>query len=245
MVSELGAIEGCISNPLQKDVEGVSWFVGIVGDRPSQYAKSPVIWNPTLKKFDFDAFYVAFDVEEARLGDLLQALSAHPKLLGFNVTVPYKVKILPLLDEVEAQAGRIGAVNTVVRDAAGRLVGYNTDGQGGIDSIRQVQPGEDEAFLPDLKGTKTLLIGAGGAAAALAHYLNEATEGQTLYLANRTEETAQALAESVNGAGGRAEYLFAGVQGGRRRCPRPTRGHAAHHRRIRNRRRRSRDPRPG
>ena len=207
MVTELDAVQDCISNRLPKEVEGVSWFVGIVGDRPSQYAKSPVIWNPTLKKFDFDAFYVAFDVEESRLGALLKALSAHPQLLGFNVTVPYKVKIIPLLDEVEPKAGRIGAVNTVVRDADGRLVGCNTDGQGGIDSITQIQPGENEAFLPDLKGASALLIGAGGAAAALAHYLNEATEGQTLYIANRTEEAAQALADSVNEAGGRAEGI--------------------------------------
>ncbi len=207
MVSDLGDIQDCISNPLQKEVESISYFVGIVGDRPSQYAKSPTIWNPTLKKFEFDAFYVAFDVEEAKLSDLLRVLKAHPQLLGFNVTVPYKVKILPLLDELEPKAERIGAVNTVMREPDGRLVGYNTDGQGGIDSLTQVQPGESGVFISGLKGVKTLLIGAGGAAAALAHYINESSEGAPLKIANRTKETAEALADSVNGAGGAATVV--------------------------------------
>ena len=127
MVSDLGNIQGCITNKLNEEVESVSYFVGIVGDRPSQYAKSPTIWNPTLKKFEFDTFYVAFDVEEDHLSDLLKALKAHPQLLGFNVTVPYKVKILPLLDELDSKAKRIGAVNTVVRDHEGRLVGLHQD----------------------------------------------------------------------------------------------------------------------
>ena len=207
MVSDLGSIQDCISNPLAKEAEKVSWFVGIVGDRPSLYAKSPVIWNPTFRKFEFDAFYVAFDVDAANLPSLVDALRAHPQLLGFNVTVPYKVKMIPLLDEVDPKAKRIGAVNTVVREEDGRLVGYNTDGQGGIDSLTQAQPGEAEAFISSLKGAKTLLVGAGGAAAAMAHYLAEATEGGALYIANRTEKTAQALASSVQEAGARAEVL--------------------------------------
>ena len=204
MVSDLVDIQDCISNKLNEEVESVSYFVGIVGDRPSQSAKSPTIWNPTLKKFKFDALYVAFDVEEGNLSDLLQALRVHPQLMGFNVTVPYKVKILPLLDELESKAERIGAVNTVVREPEGRLVGYNTDGQGGIDSLTQVQPGEKNVFISSLKGAKTLLIGSGGAAAALAHYINESSEGAALTIANRTEETAKLLAESVNKAGGLA-----------------------------------------
>jgi shikimate dehydrogenase len=207
MVSNLSEIQGRISNTLPQEVEQVSWFVGIVGDFPSQYAKSPVIWNPTLERFKFDAFYVSFDVEEANLPSLVDALRAHPQLLGFNVTVPYKVKILPLLDEIEPKAKRIGAVNAVVREESGRLVGYNTDGQGGIDSITQPQPGESEPFIPNLKGMKTLLIGAGGAAAALAHYLSEATEGAPLFIANRSQENAETMAASVQEAGGNVEAL--------------------------------------
>jgi shikimate dehydrogenase len=210
MVSNLEEIQGCISNPLAKEVEKVSWFVGIVGDFPSQYAKSPIIWNPTLQKFNFDAFYVSFDVEEGNLSSLVDVLRTHPQLLGFNVTVPYKVKILPLLDEIEPKARRIGAVNAVVREDGGRLVGYNTDGQGGIDSITKPQPGESEAFIPNLKGMKTLLIGAGGAAAALAHYLSEATEGSPLFIANRNQEKAETMAVSVREAGGRAEAVGEG-----------------------------------
>lgn len=210
MVSGLDAIQGCLSNPLPAGVEKVSWFAGIVGDRPSQYAKSPVIWNPTFRKFGIDALYVPFDVEGDRLAGLVGALRAHPRLLGFNVTVPHKVRILSLLDEVEPKAGRIGAVNAVVRDGDGRLVGYNTDGQGGIDSLTQPQPGQAEAFAPDLRGAKTLLLGAGGAGAALAHYLGEALEGGTLLVANRTLVTAEALAASVREAGGQAEALAEG-----------------------------------
>ncbi|MFQ5911917.1 MAG: shikimate dehydrogenase family protein [Nitrospinota bacterium] len=207
MASDLADIQDCVSNRLPKEAEEVSWLAGIVGDRPSQYAKSPAIWNPTFRKFQMDAFYVPFDVEEARLPSLLEALKAHPRLLGFNVTVPHKMRVIPLLDDLEPKARRIGAVNAVVREEDGRLAGYNTDGQGGIDSLTRVQPGAPEAFVPNLHGAKTLLIGAGGAAAALAHYLAEEAEGGTLFIANRTEPTAESLAASVREAGGHAEAL--------------------------------------
>ena len=86
-------------------------------------------------------------MEEAKLSDILRALKAHPQFLGFNVTVLCKVITLPLLGELEPKAERIGAVNTVRKEPDGRLVGCNTDGQGGIDSLTQVLPGESKVFI--------------------------------------------------------------------------------------------------
>jgi shikimate 5-dehydrogenase len=113
--------------------------------------------------------------------------------------MPHKVAVLPLLDEVDERARRIGAVNTIVRTAEGRLVGYNTDGQGGIDALTRPQGGQP-ALMPDLQGRRVLLIGAGGAGRALAVYVAEAI-GPTgvLHIANRTGEHGDAVADAAGG----------------------------------------------
>jgi shikimate 5-dehydrogenase len=121
--------------------------------------------------------------------------------------VPYKIAVLEHLDEVDEKARQIGAVNTVVRTAAGRLVGYNTDGKGGIDCLTRAQPGTDQPFLPSLADLDVLMIGAGGAARAFAFYLAEAIGRGRLFVANRTPEHSRALVSAVNRASGNAETI--------------------------------------
>jgi shikimate dehydrogenase len=199
MTMSLAGIQAAITNRLP-DVD-TELVAGIIGDRPSQSAKSPSIWNPTFASLELPVVYLPFDVDAAGLERLVDALRASPHFIGGNVTMPHKVAVLPLLDEVDERARAIGAVNTIVRTAAGRLAGYNTDGKGGVDALSQAPAGQADArpLVPDLGGRKVLVMGAGGAGRALAVYLGEAIgpEG-ALHIANRTVAQADAVVEAVN-----------------------------------------------
>ena len=105
---------------------------------------------------------------DGKLEAVVDAARKVDRLAGFNVTVPYKIQIIPFLDELDARARRIQAVNTVVREPDGRLVGYNTDGQGFIDSIVRMPAADGRPLVPDLTGAQVLVLGAGGAARACA-----------------------------------------------------------------------------
>lgn len=110
---------------------------------------------------------------------------------GFNVTMPHKEAILPLLDEVDATAASCGAVNTVcIRE--GRAIGHNTDGTGFLDSLA------GQGFCP--QGRTVLLLGAGGAAKAVGHALAAAGAGRIIVCARRLERAA-ALAAQLPGCG--------------------------------------------
>ena len=110
---------------------------------------------------------------------------------GFNVTMPHKEAILPLLDEVDTTAASCGAVNTVcIRE--GRAIGHNTDGTGFLDSLA------GQGFYP--QGRTVLLLGAGGAAKAVGHALAAAGAGRVIVCARRLERAA-ALAAQLSGCG--------------------------------------------
>ena len=196
MTASLTAIQEAVTNRLPS--VQTQLFAGIIGDRPSQSAKSPSIWNPVFKSLDLPVSYLPFDVGAAGLERLIDVLRASPHFIGGNVTMPYKVEVLPLLDDVDERARLIGAVNTIVRTAAGRLVGYNTDGQGGVDALTRPR-GDSPAVMRDLHGRRVLLIGAGGAGRALAVYLGEAIgSAGALHIANRTVEHGSAVADAVS-----------------------------------------------
>jgi shikimate dehydrogenase len=122
---------------------------------------------------------------ETRIRNLRQ-----PSTLGANVTIPYKEKVVPLLDELDMLAARIGAVNTVV-NREGRLLGFNTDAPAFIRALRQ-----DAGF--ECHGKNAVLLGAGGVARAIGFALVQ--EGvRCLAVANRTHERAEALAAFLSG----------------------------------------------
>lgn len=135
--------------------------------------------------------YVPFEIGEADLPGALAGMRALG-IRGFGVSMPFKLTILPFLDALAPVAARIGAANTVVHDPNGRLVGHNTDWQGGVSALR-------ECLEP--AGKTILLLGAGGAARALAFGFTEA--GARVVVCNRTSAKAEALADAV-GAESRA-----------------------------------------
>jgi len=130
--------------------------------------------------------YVPFEVR-----DLPGALAGMRALgiRGLGVSQPFKQDVMPLLDDLDAVARRIGAVNTIVRDGDGRLVGHNTDWIGAVRALEEVR---------SLAGARVLLLGAGGAARAIAFGLAE--RGARTTIANRDAGKARALAREVGAA---------------------------------------------
>jgi shikimate dehydrogenase len=207
MANDLGALQAQIVNPLPANAATTARFAGIIGDRPSQYAKSPSLWNAIFRALNLDAVYVAFDVDEPNLGALTKAMRADERLLGGNVTVPYKVKVMEHLDDLDPKARQIGAVNTIVRTPEGKLVGYNTDGSGFLWSLTKPLLVGEAPLMPEPKGVDALLIGAGGAARAVAFYLAEAIGAAHLIVANRNRAAAASLADEVNRVYGNASAI--------------------------------------
>ncbi|MGH6718879.1 MAG: shikimate dehydrogenase family protein, partial [Alphaproteobacteria bacterium] len=111
---------------------------------PVAHSRSPVLHAHWLAYYRIDGAYVPFAVPPDRLHQGLRALPALG-IAGVNLTVPHKETALGALDEVEANARRIGAVNTVVIDAAGRLAGSNSDGFGFMAPLGAAAP----AWRPD------------------------------------------------------------------------------------------------
>jgi shikimate dehydrogenase len=203
----LAALQRCISNPLAAPALGSDAVAGIIGDAPSHYSKSPALWNAAFRHLGMNAVYLPFDVDDGHVGELLALFKDSERFLGVNVTVPHKVRVIDFLDDLDAGAQRIGAVNTVVRAADGRLVGYNTDGEGFVESLLTPQPDRAGSFIPALADRSVLLLGAGGSARAVAFHVADMLRGGRLLISNRTFLQAQSLAGAVNKNGDHAAAI--------------------------------------
>jgi shikimate dehydrogenase len=202
------SLQPFVQNPLPLKPSPDSWVTGLIGDHPSTYSKSPRIWNAAFQDLGLDAVYAPYDVEPENLAALVSAMQHEPRFLGANVTVPYKQAVIPLLDAIDERAERLEAVNTVVRTPDGELHGFNTDGEGALGNLTRAWPRQSEPFLGTLDRRSVLLIGAGGAASAVAFALAEAVgpDGR-LFIANRTPETALLLGERISAIFGNAQGL--------------------------------------
>lgn len=154
-----------------------------------QHSRSPVIHNYWLAEHDLPGRYVLCKVLPERLPAALRGLAA----LGFrgcNVTTPHKEAVMRLLDHVDPTAARIGAVNTIVVEADGSLRGFNNDGNGFVQSLRDEKP----LWRPD--DGPIAVVGAGGAARAVLVAL-AAQGAREIRLVNRTWQKAFDLAEEL------------------------------------------------
>jgi len=167
-------------------ITGTTEIYGILG-HPVKHTLSPILHNAAFKALGLDCCYLSFDVKPGDLKKGIQGLTALG-IKGFNLTIPHKETVIDFLDEVTAEALQIGAVNTVlVRQ--GRLIGHNTDGPGFVRSF-------SEETGVSLKGKQVLLLGAGGAARAVAFQL--AKEGiKSLLVINRTLSSAKVLVRDL------------------------------------------------
>jgi hypothetical protein len=127
LAKDIPALRSLIVNSLDENAVGAKLIAGVIGDSPSQYSKSPALWNAAFETLGMNAIYLPFDVTDARVGELLETLRRSERFMGINVTVPHKVRVIDFLDELDPAAQRIQAANTIVKNPDGKLIGYNTD----------------------------------------------------------------------------------------------------------------------
>ncbi len=154
----------------------------------------PVAENPTqyMQERAFESLgliwrYITMDVQKDQLADAVTGLRAMG-FAGANCTIPHKIAVIPLLDHLTPTAAKIGAVNTIVRQTDGSLLGENTDGKGFIQAVTE--------YGMDLKGVRALILGSGGAARAVSVELGVAGAAR-IDIANRTASKAEDLAAHV------------------------------------------------
>ena len=161
--------------------------LGIFG-YPLAHSVSPAFQQAALDHYSLPVRYHAWPTPPERLADEVGRLRGD-EYLGANVTIPHKERVLSLLDGVDDLSSVIGAVNTIAREEGGRLMGHNTDVYGFLTALR-----EQAAFEP--QGSSALLLGAGGAARAVAFALAKERVA-SLTIANRTLDRANRLADEV------------------------------------------------
>ena len=168
-------------------ISGKTRICGVIGD-PIEHTMSPVMHNAAFNQLDLDYIYVAFRVRKEELGKAVQGMRAL-NIRGLNVTIPHKVGIMPLLDELDPLARKIGAANTIVNDD-GVLRGYNTDASGFLEVLL------DEGVDPE--GKNIVMVGAGGASRAISFIL--ADRDAHLVILNRLVELdwAEKLAHEIS-----------------------------------------------
>jgi len=163
-------------------IDSKTKIVGVIGN-PVEHSLSPLMHNAVFSELRLNYVYLAFRVNDVKGAlDGMRALG----IRGFNVTIPHKVEVMKYLDEVDGLAAKIGAVNTVVNDD-GILKGYNTDCSGAARALLE---------KTKLKGKNVVILGAGGAARAVAFGALE--NGARVVVVNRTLEKGAELADDLN-----------------------------------------------
>ncbi|MGM7702078.1 shikimate dehydrogenase [Pseudalkalibacillus sp. Hm43] len=163
-------------------------FYAVIGD-PIEQSMSPAIHNACLQQLGMEARYEAIHVPQVELEKQVERL-VEAGCKGFNVTIPHKLRIMDLLDEIDPYARAIGAVNTVEVHGK-RLKGYNTDGPGFYRGLSDFHQG-------NLRDAAVLVLGAGGAARAIVKTL--IMKGvPNIAIANRTVSKAKDILEESGG----------------------------------------------
>jgi shikimate dehydrogenase len=155
---------------------------GIIGD-PVSHSLSPIMHNLAFRELGLKAVYGAFMVKSAELEKAIEGIRAL-NIKGLSVTIPHKVTVMELLDEIDPVAMQIRAVNTIV-NKQGRLYGTNTDWIGATKALEE---------QTRLVGKKILVVGAGGSSRAVCAGLVH--QGAYVHIANRTETKAKDIAQT-------------------------------------------------
>jgi shikimate dehydrogenase len=171
-------------------ISGAAKLAGVMG-WPVAHSRSPALHGFWLAHHNIDGAYVPLPVQPENLHRVLRALP----MMGFagcNITIPLKEDAMKAVDEYDAAARRAGAVNTVIVQPRGILLGSNTDGFGFLENLRAGVPGWQAASGP------AVVLGAGGASRAIVAALIDAGAPE-IRLVNRTPERAASLAKTLGG----------------------------------------------
>ena len=175
-------------------IDGSTTVVGVFG-APIKHTASPAMHNAAFEALKMNWAYLAFHVDPQNLRAALQG-ARDMGLAGINLTVPHKILALDCVDEIDAEARKLGAVNTVAMEK-GKLRGFNTDGYGFLRAIK-------EEFNLSLRGKRVLVLGAGGAGRGIAVKcaLDGAARG---IVANRTPAKIEPIAREIRNT--KSEFL--------------------------------------
>ena len=171
-------------------INGKTYTCGLIGN-PVEHTMSPAIHNTLAEKMNLNMVYVPFLVKQDLAAGVKGAYALN--MQGLNVTVPYKSDVLEYLVSVDDLAKNIGAVNTLVKTEGG-YKGYNTDMTGLYRAMT--------SYGIKIEGEEIILLGAGGAARAVA-YLCVYYKAKKVYLLNRTLEKARNIAEEIRNCTGK------------------------------------------
>jgi len=158
-----------------KPISGKTKICGVIGD-PIEHTMSPAIHNAAFNKLGLDYVYLPFQVKKEELGRAIEGMRGL-NIKGLSVTIPHKVAVIILLDELDHNAERIGAINTITNDN-GVLKGYNTDAGGFRQALLE------KGVTPE--GKNIVILGAGGVSRTISFTLAE--EGARLVILNRLLE---------------------------------------------------------
>jgi shikimate dehydrogenase len=171
-------------------ISGKTRVCGVIGD-PIEHTLSPVIHNAAFNHLKLDFVFLAFRVKAANLESAIRGMRSLG-IHGLNVTMPHKSTVISFLDEVDPVVKFLGSANTIL-NKNGKLSGFNTDGVGALKALRENGT--------EVSEKKVLLLGAGGAAKAIAFALAE--EAGELAILNRAAEKAAVLADALNRISGK------------------------------------------
>jgi shikimate dehydrogenase len=161
-------------------------MAGVMG-WPVAHSRSPFIHNYWIKQYSIQGAYGLFPVDPKDLGQAIRGIQTLG-IAGSNITIPHKVDAMQYMDWVHPLAQRMGAINTIVRQPDGALHGFNNDGFGFIESLREAQPTWKADAGP------IVVLGAGGASRAIVVSLMDAG-AKEIRIINRSRDKADALAE--------------------------------------------------
>lgn len=164
------------------NISGKTRVCGVIG-YPIEHTLSPLMQNAAFEAVGLDYVFLAFKVKPSRIEDAVNGLRAL-NIRGLNVTMPHKNRVMAHLDRIDLSAQIIESVNTIL-NKENLLFGFNTDGVGALKALKENGV--------ELKGRKVLLLGAGGAARAIAYTM--AKEADELAVLNRTVKQAQSLSK--------------------------------------------------
>ena len=167
----------------------------VIGD-PISHSLSPNIHSAAFRELNLDCVYIGYRIPKDELEEGIEGLKKI-KIEGFNVTIPHKIRIMKYLDKIDESCSLIGAANTIV-NVDGNLKGYNTDMDGFLEPFKKKGL--------EIKNSKILLLGAGGAARAIvAGFAKE--KAKSITIANRTIENAEELSEFAGKIGLASDVL--------------------------------------
>lgn len=158
------------------EIKGKTGILGIIGN-PIEHSLSPVFQNYMIKKAGLDYVYIPFKVALNDISDFMRGLRHIENLKGMNITIPFKEIIIDYMDHLSEEAEKIGALNTILVEN-GKFYGYNTDVCGIIYTLKM------KLKINDLRDSKIVLLGAGGASKSTIWSIN-GMGAESIFVVNR------------------------------------------------------------